>query len=781
MSEQDARRTLFSEHATLGHLQAVLKKILRKPWKAEVSCLTGHLLVDHEDYVLKSKNCVSQLRAQCGDDAALSKSADSQNVPIVEAFLYDQGLQVKLAMADHPLEALVLRILGYQHQAWGSPHLTRPVRCNPMANLHWLLREATLPALNGLVSELAKWANNDVKQKTFQVLSGPIPVNTCDTSDFLPKSEDSLTYLSRCSQAFSHIIVALVSPPGVFFVASFVTTPPELLLKPNPLPICPSASQNSTPTQKSGLILGISHAHPLRPQTAPLMPPQTARPPHAHRPHDGPPKAASTAITEIRRTPASPQSPPAKAKKGPQKTLRQPPALPEAAEHPESPPAHHVRAQNSQATPRPPEPAQPPHAHRNPRGPTKKASQPQARRNAAANPPQDHATRRAPQNSKQTRHRPAGTRRNPRQLQASNPNHVRQSVLPFLAGLLSMFVIMHNWHQWNHFAHFTNYLHLVHSTPAHLDPITRAVQSSTGGLDDYNGNLEAFKLLRHFESVNYTFLRQYSTTTPFVVVHIPKTGGTTVTENIKREVLKKGCTYVDMMYNRGIEEMKKDASIFCKLVAKYMDLGVGPEEAVLREPISRLQSHYFFIKTNHPQILDGHCRGIENCNDFPTFIRLLASGGATMGMDNLQTRMLFGDDFWATATTDEPCRYNQDSCDKIPPRMATATTDEPCGYNQCSCDKSPPRMVTQEHLDGAIHNMIHKFAVVGITSRMDLFSRAMKAVFDLDPGLRTKEKSEGTVARAGTNMQHLNANPNATFSDFNYLDADTKALVSVLL
>eukprot|EP00798_Chlamydomonas_sp_ICE-L_P013418 gene13418-19271_t len=97
--------------------------------------------------------------------AALSKSADSQNLPIVEALLYDQGLQVKLAMADHPLEALVLRILGHQHQAWDSPHLTRPVRCNRMANLHWLLWEATLPALNGPVSELAKWANNDVKQK----------------------------------------------------------------------------------------------------------------------------------------------------------------------------------------------------------------------------------------------------------------------------------------------------------------------------------------------------------------------------------------------------------------------------------------------------------------------------------------------------------------------------------------------------------------------------------------------------------------------------------------
>eukprot|EP00798_Chlamydomonas_sp_ICE-L_P020951 gene20951-27804_t len=68
-------------------------------------------------------------------------------------------------MADHPLEAFVLRILGHQHQAWDSAHLTRPVRCNPMANLHWLLREATLPAINGPVSELAKWANNDVKQK----------------------------------------------------------------------------------------------------------------------------------------------------------------------------------------------------------------------------------------------------------------------------------------------------------------------------------------------------------------------------------------------------------------------------------------------------------------------------------------------------------------------------------------------------------------------------------------------------------------------------------------
>eukprot|EP00798_Chlamydomonas_sp_ICE-L_P006932 gene6932-biopygen12391 len=130
-----------------------------------------------EGVVAQIKEVPGWLRCRAGQlfhvrskaEKAVVLQTIAQEEANTEAILSEEegamGLQVKLAMADHPLEALVLRILGHQHQAWDSPHLTRPVRCNRMANLHWLLREATLPALNSPVSELAKWANNDVKQK----------------------------------------------------------------------------------------------------------------------------------------------------------------------------------------------------------------------------------------------------------------------------------------------------------------------------------------------------------------------------------------------------------------------------------------------------------------------------------------------------------------------------------------------------------------------------------------------------------------------------------------
>ena len=95
---------------------------MRSSYVAGHSAATGGLLFDHEDYVHKSKCLVSQLRCQDGKnspgplllskasiDAAareeglpmlshitgvMSANADAQNVPSVEALLYDEELQV---------------------------------------------------------------------------------------------------------------------------------------------------------------------------------------------------------------------------------------------------------------------------------------------------------------------------------------------------------------------------------------------------------------------------------------------------------------------------------------------------------------------------------------------------------------------------------------------------------------------------------------------------------------------------------------------------------------
>jgi hypothetical protein len=98
------------------------RDLVRNSYVAGISPATGRLLVDHEDYVHKSKCLVSQLRSQDAKNspgelllskanvlaaakgegrpelshivAALSPNVDAQNVPVVEAVLYDEELQV---------------------------------------------------------------------------------------------------------------------------------------------------------------------------------------------------------------------------------------------------------------------------------------------------------------------------------------------------------------------------------------------------------------------------------------------------------------------------------------------------------------------------------------------------------------------------------------------------------------------------------------------------------------------------------------------------------------
>ncbi|KAG2500184.1 hypothetical protein HYH03_001765 [Edaphochlamys debaryana] len=157
-------------------------------YQAAPSALTGQpLLLDHEDYVHKTKNLVSQLRNQpatppgpvllsrqlLSSTAAkhhtlghvggtLAKNTDAQNVPVCEALLYDEELQARLLMEGHAAEALMLRVLGHAHQAWDFPHLTSEVRTRRLENLRFVLWALVGPQL-ARVDTAAKAASRSHK------------------------------------------------------------------------------------------------------------------------------------------------------------------------------------------------------------------------------------------------------------------------------------------------------------------------------------------------------------------------------------------------------------------------------------------------------------------------------------------------------------------------------------------------------------------------------------------------------------------------------------------
>ncbi|KAG2437073.1 hypothetical protein HYH02_011332 [Chlamydomonas schloesseri] len=164
-------------------------------YSASTSSHTGGLLLDHEDYMHKLKCLIAQLRAQLAEvtaagsgntsrsgrpgraagssggadtattllslsnvlavaegstqlghiTAGLDKSADVQSATAV---VYDTRLQEALVVRGFALDALVLRILGEEYQAWDMAHLTCPARVQRMQALHALLRSLVLPHLN---------------------------------------------------------------------------------------------------------------------------------------------------------------------------------------------------------------------------------------------------------------------------------------------------------------------------------------------------------------------------------------------------------------------------------------------------------------------------------------------------------------------------------------------------------------------------------------------------------------------------------------------------------
>ena len=187
---------------------------------------------------------------------------------------------------------------------------------------------------------------------------------------------------------------------------------------------------------------------------------------------------------------------------------------------------------------------------------------------------------------------------------------------------------------------------------------------------------------------------------PLVFLHIPKTGGTSVLAALW-EKYSTECTPLDFLsivkqgFPKGMGDCimvhlhagprpgEDERALFHRLATAgllprpvrflaghvpygfctFLDRGCR-YAAVLRHPVSRIISHYGYLKLRHPQILRRLC---SNCSTLDGFAVELAAGRIRnqmhYGLYNMQTRMVAGDAFWATVTGSVVCIQHMAGCD----------------------------------------------------------------------------------------------------------------------
>ena len=186
--------------------------------------------------------------------------------------------------------------------------------------------------------------------------------------------------------------------------------------------------------------------------------------------------------------------------------------------------------------------------------------------------------------------------------------------------------------------------------------------------------------------------------TPVVFVHLPKTAGTSLRGAFKRKWNAAGCMQLDIHTATQVEtplylrqhtgdcywadlRENPDPDDKPKFVRGVLDGKIPPMTylighvphgyctfmrggcrymTVLREPMRRIMSHYYFIKDRYPEFLNSVCR---NCTTIDRFAEEVAAGRAQDPFfENMQTRYIAGEAFFAGMTSG-PCVRGLGMCD----------------------------------------------------------------------------------------------------------------------
>lgn len=256
---------------------------------------------------------------------------------------------------------------------------------------------------------------------------------------------------------------------------------------------------------------------------------------------------------------------------------------------------------------------------------------------------------------------------------------------------------------------------------------------------------------------------------PFVFMHIPKNGGTTFSfylqSNLDRvcklqsisslsqfttetKTNKFNCSYSilfagpegDDRVTLASQTLKGKISIsalighvpfhYCKFLpssCKYITL--------LRDPVNRFFSHFFYLKRMHKDMLQGACTG---CDDVDAFLIALSTGvkehgehDLLVGIDNLQTRFLSGDGFWSSLSGNQLCNKTM-----------------------AGCDIAKPMKVNEAMLEKAKHNLRNHFLAFGFVEDMDAFQSELKDQFCFNSS-GTKIDLENPLNRNGMNYSFV--------------------------
>jgi sulfotransferase famil protein len=236
--------------------------------------------------------------------------------------------------------------------------------------------------------------------------------------------------------------------------------------------------------------------------------------------------------------------------------------------------------------------------------------------------------------------------------------------------------------------------------------------------------------------------------------HIPKAAGNTIKDLLARLYPAEQVYRIDgeriRASNQALETWPVERRAQLRVVMGHMAFGIHhrlPQPSryftILREPVSRLVSHYYFVRSHHGHYL--HRFVMANRISLLEYV----TRGLATELDNGQVRMLAG-------LEDEPARLFRSP--EPPPGSV--------GWGRC----------TRSHLEQAKHNLATYFDVVGLHSRFE----ATVALLNHQYGWGIASYESKNVTQNRPDLEDIPANVRDAIREVNALDVELYEFASGL-